>query len=374
MIPILDLVRQHKQLEPELEHAIRGVLEGGAFINGRNVAAFEEELATYLGASHAVGLNSGTDALHLALRALDIGPGDEVITTPFTFVATTEAIGMVGATPVFADIDATTLNIDPSAVAAAVTPRTRAILPVHLYGLPAAMDEIMSIARKHSLAVIEDCAQSIGATIGEARTGTIGTIGAFSFFPSKNLGACGDAGAVVTNDERLAERVRRLRAHGAAVKYYHDELGVNSRLDELQAAILRVKLPHLEEWIERRRTIAAWYTVELGRQPGLTLPVGRPQHAVRHVYHQFTVRVRNRDRVARDLRERGVGTMVYYPVPLHLQGVHTGLRLQEGSFPNAEEAAQEVLSLPMFPELRDTEIDRVVSSVEKVLSPQGVLV
>ncbi|MBV8285122.1 MAG: DegT/DnrJ/EryC1/StrS family aminotransferase [Candidatus Eremiobacteraeota bacterium] len=374
MIPILDLTRQHKQLEPELERAIRGVLEGGAFINGRNVAAFEEELAGYLGAAHAVGLNSGTDALHLALRALDIGPGDEVITTPFTFVATTEAIGMVGATPVFADIDPETLNIDPRAVAAAITPRTRAILPVHLYGLPAAMDEIIAIAREHSLAVIEDCAQSIGATIGGTRTGTIGTVAAFSFFPSKNLGACGDAGAVVTNDEQLAERVRRLRAHGAAVKYYHDELGVNSRLDELQAAILRVKLPYLDGWIERRRTIAAWYTVELGRLRGITLPVGRPRQAVRHVYHQFTVRVADRDRVARDLRERGVGTMIYYPVPLHLQGVHAGLRLGEGSFPNAEAAAREVLSLPMFPELRDTEVDRVVSSVERVLAPQSALV
>lgn len=373
MIPILDLTRQHKQLELELEGAIRGVLASGTFINGRNVAAFEEELARYLEIPYAVGLNSGTDALHLALRALGIGPGDEVITTPFTFVATTEAIGMVGATPVFADVDPVTLNIDAAAVAAAVTSRTRAILPVHLYGLPAAMDDIMSVARKHSLAVIEDCAQSIGAAAGGQRTGGIGTIGAFSFFPSKNLGACGDAGAIVTRDEQLAERVRRLRAHGAAVKYYHDELGVNSRLDELQAAILRVKLPHLEEWIERRRTVAAWYMVELGRLRSVTLPVAKP-HAVRHVYHQFTVRVRDRDRVARELRERGVQTMVYYPVPLHLQAVHADLQLREGAFPNAEEAARQVLSLPMFPELRDTEIDRVVSSLERAVTSQGALV
>ena len=376
MIPILDLTRQHRQLRPQLERAIGEVLDSGSFINGPNVKALEEEIAAYIGASHAVGLNSGTDALHLALRALDIGPGDEVITTPFTFVATTEAIGMVGATPVFVDIDPATLNIDAAAVEAAVTPRTKAIIPVHLYGLPAAMSEINAVAAKYHVAVIEDCAQSIGSTYRGVRTGAIGTIGAFSFFPSKNLGAAGDGGMIVTNDEQLAERVRRLRAHGAAVKYYHDELGVNSRLDELQAAILRVKLPHLEEWIERRRTVAAWYTVELGRLAGISLPVGGPPQTVRHVYHQFTIRVLDgqRDRVARDLRERGVQTMIYYPVPLHLQAVHGSMRLQEGAFPHAEKAAQEVLSLPMFPELRDTEVDRVVSSVEKAVKQQSVMV
>ncbi|HEY1975346.1 MAG TPA: DegT/DnrJ/EryC1/StrS family aminotransferase [Candidatus Baltobacteraceae bacterium] len=374
MIPILDLTRQHRQLRPELERAIGAVLDAGTFINGPNVKALEEEIARYIGVPHAVGLNSGTDALHLALRALDIGPGDEVITTPFTFIATTEAIGMVGATPVFVDIDPATLNIDPRAIAAAVTPRTKAIIPVHLYGLPAPMDEINAIAAKHHLAVIEDCAQSIGATSGGVRTGALGTIGAFSFFPSKNLGACGDGGMVTTSDEQLAERVRRLRAHGAAVKYYHDELGVNSRLDELQAAILRVKLLCLEGWIERRRTVAAWYTVELGRLPAIGLPLSRPQQTVRHVYHQFTIRILDgqRDRVARDLRERGVQTMVYYPVPLHLQAVHASLRLGAGAFPHAEEAAREVLSLPMFPELRDTEVDRVVSAVEKSVKRQGV--
>lgn len=374
MIPILDLTRQHRQLRRQLERAFGEVLDAGAFINGPNVKALEEEVARYIGVPYAVGLNSGTDALHLALRALDIGPGDEVITTPFTFIATTEAIGMVGATPVFVDIDPATFNIDPRAIEAAITPRTKAIIPVHLYGLPAPMDEISTVAVKHHLAVVEDCAQSIGSTIGGMRTGALGTIGAFSFFPSKNLGACGDGGMIVTTDERLAERVRRLRAHGAAVKYYHDELGVNSRLDELQAAILRVKLPHLEEWIERRRTVAAWYTVELGRLSGIALPVSRPQQAVRHVYHQFTIRVLDdqRDRVARDLRERGVQTMIYYPVPLHLQTVHADLHLREGAFPHAEQAAREALSLPMFPELRDTEIDHVVSSVERSVKRQSV--
>jgi dTDP-4-amino-4,6-dideoxygalactose transaminase len=372
MIPICDLTRQHHQLRPELERVFGEVLERGAFINGPNVAAFEDELARYLSVPHAVGLNSGTDALHLALRALDIGPGDEVITTPFTFVATTEAIAMVGATPVFADIDPATFNIDAQAIAAAVTPRTRAVIPVHLYGLPAPMDEICRVAGRHQLAVVEDCAQSIGATIGGSFTGAFGTIGAFSFFPSKNLGACGDAGAVVTKDAALADRVRRLRAHGAAVKYYHDELGVNSRLDELQAAILRVKLRHVEGWIERRRTIAAWYTVAL-RRLGIATPSElRPQSA-RHVYHQFTVRIAHeRDRIARAMRESGVGTMVYYPVPLHLQRVNAALGLREGAFPEAERAAREVLSLPMFPELRDTEIDRVVSALEAARTPELV--
>lgn len=374
MIPILDLIRQHRQLRPELERAFGEVLDAGAFINGPNVKALEEEVASYIGVPDAVGLNSGTDALHLALRALDIGPGDEVITTPFTFIATTEAIGMVGATPVFVDIDPATFNIDPAAIEAAITPRTKAIIPVHLYGLPAPMDEINAVAAKHHLAVVEDCAQSIGSTLNGVRTGALGTIGAFSFFPSKNLGACGDGGMIVTADEQLAERVRRLRAHGAAVKYYHDELGVNSRLDELQAAILRVKLPHLEKWIERRRTIAAWYTVELGRLSGIGLPLSPQQQNVRHVYHQFTIRVLDdqRDRVARDLREAGVQTMVYYPVPLHLQSVHANMHLGEGAFPHAERAAREALSLPMFPELRDTEIDHVVSSLEKSLKRQSV--
>ena len=372
MIPICDLTRQHRQLRPALERAFGQVLDRGSFINGPNVGAFEEELASYLRAPHAVGLNSGTDALHLALRALDIGPGDEVITTPFTFIATTEAIAMVGATPVFADIDPVTFAIDAAAVAAAVTPRTRAVIPVHLYGLPAPMDEICSVAQRHQLAVVEDCAQSIGATIGGEFTGTIGTIGAFSFFPSKNLGACGDAGAIVTKDAALAERVRCLRAHGAAVKYYHDELGVNSRLDELQAAILRVKLRHLEHWIERRRTIAAWYTVAL-RRLGIATPSEPRLQNVRHVYHQFTVRIaQERERVARTMHENGVATMVYYPVPLHLQSVHSSLGLREGAFPEAERASREVLSLPMFPELRDTEIDRVVSAMEAAYTPELV--
>nr|MDQ2736563.1 DegT/DnrJ/EryC1/StrS family aminotransferase [Pseudomonadota bacterium] len=252
MIPILDLKKQYLSLETELNDAVRSVLENGRFIMGPNVKLFENEIAAYIGTKHAVGVNSGTDALHLALRALDIGPGDEVITTPFTFVATTEAIGIVGAKPVFVDIDPNTFNIDVSEIEKVITPRTKAILPIHLYGRPAAMSAIMDIARRRRLAVVEDCAQSIGAKLDRTMTGAIGDIGCFSFFPSKNLGACGDAGMITTNSDALAERMRNLRAHGAKVKYHHEELGVNSRLDELQAAILRVKLPHLESWISAR--------------------------------------------------------------------------------------------------------------------------
>ncbi len=366
MIPALDLTRQYRAIAPQVNAAIAQVLAGGVFINGPNVSALEDEIARYVGSRYAVGLNSGTDALHLALRALDIGPGDEVITTPFSFAATSEAIGMVGATPVFADIDPATFNLDPTAIEAAVGARTRAIIPVHLYGHPAPMDAIAALARRHHLAVVEDCAQSIGASIHGRRTGSIGTIGAFSFFPSKNLGAYGDGGMIVTDDAALAERIRRLRAHGAGVKYHHDELGLNSRLDELQAAILRVKLRHLDAWIEQRRAVAARYTETLAALRGVILtPLGA---AMRHVYHQFTIRVpRDRDGLSHALRERGIQTMIYYPVPLHLQPVHAGLRLRPGAFEHAERAAREVLSLPIFPEIRDDEVDAVAAAIHEVL-------
>lgn len=362
MIPVLDLTRQYQEIAPEIERAVLGVFKSGTFINGPNVAALEEAIARYVGCRHAIGVNSGTDALHLALRALGVGPGDEVITTPFSFIATSEAISMVGARAIFADIDAQTLNIDPAAVAAAVTPRTRAVIPVHLYGRPAPMAELLDVARRHCLAVVEDCAQSIGASIEGKRTGSFGHAGAFSFFPSKNLGAYGDGGAIVTNDADLARRMRRLRAHGADVKYYHEEQGVNSRLDELQAAILRVKLPHLDRWIELRQTIAAWYTVALGRMPAVAVPA--VPSTLRHVYHQYTIRVAERNRIQKVLHEYGISTMIYYPVPLHLQPVAAPLGLCEGAFPNAERAAREVLSLPIYPELRDVEVDAVVRALE----------
>lgn len=369
MIPILDLKEQYHSLRPQMLRAIEDVLEGGAFINGPNVKALESEVAAYAGAAHGVALNSGTDALHLALRALDIGPGDEVITTPFTFVATTEAIGIVGATPVFVDIDPRTFNMDPELIEAAITPRTRAILPVHLYGHPAPMDRIMEIARKHKLYVIEDCAQAIGATFEGKFVGTIGDFGAFSFFPSKNLGAYGDGGMLLTNDAALADRARSLRGHGGRVKYYHEELGVNSRLDELQAAILRVKLPHLESWIANRRAVAKRYN-EAFASAGLTVP-GDPAQG-RHVYHQYTLRVEDRERVQEELRAAGVQTMVYYPVPLHMQKVHAMLGQGEGSFPHSERAAREVISIPMFPELSPEVQDRVIEAVLQVCRREAV--
>lgn len=360
MIPICDLKEQYRTLREQMLRAVDEVCSSGHFINGPNVKALETEVAAYLGADHAVALNSGTDALHLALRALDIGAGDEVITTPFTFVATTEAIGIVGATPVFVDIDPRTYNLDTRQIEAAITPRTRAILPVHLYGCPAPMDEIMTIAQRHHLAVVEDCAQSIGAKIGDRFTGTFGTFGCYSFFPSKNLGAYGDGGMLVTNDQDLAARARSLRGHGGRVKYYHEELGVNSRLDEMQAAIVRVKLPHLEAWIEKRRAAAGRYAAAFAGSE-LQIPI-EPADA-RHVYHQYTLRVPERDRVQSDMKAAGVESMIYYPVPLHLQKVHEALGLREGAFPEAERAAHEVLSIPLFPELRDVVQQQVVSAV-----------
>lgn len=369
MIPILDLKEQYASLREQMLRAVNAVFESGVYINGPNVKALEGEIASYLGSPYAIGLNSGTDALHLALRALDIGPGDEVITTPFTFVATTEAIGIVGATPVFVDIDPRTYNIDTAQIEAAITPRTRAILPIHLYGCPAPMDEIMAIAKRHGLAVIEDCAQAIGATLNGRFAGTFGTFGAFSFFPTKNLGAYGDAGMLVTADAALAERVRSLRAHGGRVKYYHEELGVNSRLDEVQAAILRVKFPHLEAWIEKRRAAAGRYTAALAAS-AMQVPV-EPVEA-RHVYHQYTIRVQERDRVQQELQNAGVQTMIYYPVPLHLQKVHAGLGLREGSFPESERAAREVLSIPMFPELSAHAQQQVVDALAAAQRKEAV--
>ena len=376
MLPICDLARQYQTLKPDIDTAVASVLASGHYIMGPNVKAFEQELAAYLGSSHAIAMNSGTDALHLALRALEIGPGDEVITTAFTFAATSEAIGMVGATPVLVDIDPATFNLRADQVARALTERTRAILPVHLYGQPADMGPLLDLAASRGVAIVEDCAQSIGATWsapGQAarKTGTIGTIGCFSFFPTKNLGTAGDGGMCVTDDPRLAERLRMLRSHGWKRKYYQEILGVNSRLDDIQAAILRVKLPHLDAWNLARRRLAARYDQLLTDLPGVVVPGKLPDTVP--VYHQYTVRVRGRDRVAASLKEAGIETQVYYPYPLHLLPIHAGLGRLEGSFPEAERACREVLSLPMFPEMTDSEQDSVVLAVKAALSqPAGV--
>lgn len=358
LIPIADLRRQYHALRAEIGAALEGVLESGHFINGPNVAALEREVASYIGTKYAVALNSGTDALHLALRALDVGPGDEVITTPFTFVATTEAIGLVGARPVFVDIDPQTYLIDPDAIEAAITPRTKAIIPVHLYGNVADMQRIGEIATEHGLAIVEDCAQSFGARRNGQLSGSFGDIGAFSFFPSKNLGAYGDGGIVTTDNEALAQRIRSLRAHGGRVKYHHEELGLNSRLDEMQAAILRCKLPHIDHWNDERREHAAWYGDHL---VDVQLPVH--DESVKHVYHQYTIAVEDREGVMRAMADAGVQTMVYYPVPLHLQAVHAGLDYRRGDFPHSEWASEHVLSLPMFPELTVAEQQRVAQAL-----------
>ncbi|WP_293177830.1 DegT/DnrJ/EryC1/StrS family aminotransferase [Oceanithermus sp.] len=364
-IPIYDPRPEIEALRPEIEAAIRRVLDSGRFILGPEVEAFEEEVADYLGVRHAVGLNSGTDALVIGLRALGVGPGDEVITTPFTFFATAEAISLVGAKPVFVDIDPRTFNIDPALVPAAITERTKAIVPVHLYGQAADMDPILTIAKEHGLKVLEDTAQAFGGAYRGRKLGAIGDAGAFSFFPTKNLGGFGDGGLLATNDDGVAEAARMLRAHGAKRKYQNEVLGYNSRLDALQAAILRVKLRHIDAFNEARRDLARAYTSPLAELKGVTPPYEAPYGV--HVYHQYTVRIAGsrRDAVAAGLAERGVGTMVYYPTPVHRLPVYDQ---PAGCCPMAEAAAAEVLSLPMGPRLgRRAVEERVLPALQALL-------
>jgi len=380
MIPMCDLTRQYRSLKSEIDAAMQDVAGGSRYILGPNVKAFEKEMAEYVGCRHAVGVGSGTDALHLSLKALGIGPGDEVITTPFTFVATSEAICMAGARPVFVDIDPVTFNIDPCKIEPAITDQTRAILPVHLYGQPCDMDAISLIAEKHDLSIIEDCAQAIGAKYKGRCVGTFGGAGCFSFFPSKNLGGMGDGGMVTTNSPEVFERVEMLRRHGGRVKYHHSEVGLNSRLDELQAAILRIKLRHLNDWNNSRREHAECYNrlieglpgvvrpSELSRE-GTVIPTQPGQHdesLLRTVYHQYTLLVDDRQRVQEAMQAAEVGCLVYYPVPLHLQEVHAGLGYHPGSLPVAENVADRCVSIPMFPELSELEQRQVVQVLQKV--------
>jgi dTDP-4-amino-4,6-dideoxygalactose transaminase len=363
MIPSFDATNQYQQLAAELQTKVAEVMLGGRYIMGPEVKQFEQAFAEYLNCSQVVSCNSGTDALHLALRALDIGIGDEVITTPFTFIATTEAIGMVGATPVFVDIDPLTYNIDVSQIEAKITSRTKAILPVHLYGRSCNMTAIMEIAHKHNLKVVEDCAQSTGAIWDDKKVGTIGDIGCFSFFPTKNLGCFGDGGAIATNDLQLAERIEYLRRHGGKVKYHHEELGLNSRLDTIQASILLVKLPHLNDWNAARTKVAEYYHQQLQGIEGIILPELLTDSS--SVWNQFTIRVLNgqRDRFQAALKDRGVSAMVYYPIPLHLQAVHRDLGHNRGDFPICEQLSLEVLSMPMFPEITPAQQATVIESV-----------
>ena len=365
-IPVLDLAPQLESLWGELNQAVQRVLRSGHYILGPEVRAFEEEAARFLGARHAIGCNSGTDALVIALRALGIGPGDEVITTPFTFFATAEAISQLGATPVFVDVETDSMNLDPALIERAITPRTRAILPVHLFGRPCDMAEILELAGRRGLKVVEDCAQSFGARYRGRSTGTLGQLGAFSFFPSKNLGAYGDGGLIVTDDDALAASARALRVHGARRKYHNETVGYNSRLDELHAAMLRVKLPRLEAWNEGRARVARTYGKLLAGHPGVIAPAV----VEGHVFHQYTVRVRgDRDRLQARLAEEGVETMVYYPVPCHrlrlYQESHAGV-----ACPNAERLCSEVISLPIWPEL-DPGVQAVVAATLLDLAGRG---
>ena len=346
----------------EIAAAIDRVLDGGHYILGPEVQAFEREFAAYLGVPHVVGVASGTDALVLALRARGIGAGDEVVTVGHTAVATVAAIELAGASAVLVDIEPPTCTLDPAAVEGALTPRTRALLPVHLYGHPAAMGALRALATRHGLALIEDCAQSHGATLDGRRTGSLGDAAAFSFYPTKNLGALGDGGAVATADAGVAERARRLREYGWRERYVSEVPGVNSRLDELQAAILRVKLRHLDEDNARRVALADLYAGALA-ETGVTLPVTRDN--CRHVYHQFVIRHRGRDALREELRGRGIGTLIHYPVPVHLQPAYRGRLRAPGGLARSEEAAATVLSLPMYPELAPERARRVAAAVRE---------
>lgn len=363
-IPLLNLTREIEELWPELIQAISGVLRAGQFILGPGVQALEQELAAFLGVQYTIGVNSGTDALLISLRAAGVGPGDQVITTPYTFYATAEVISLLGAEPVFVDIRPDTFNMDIDQIAAQITPRTKAILPVHLFGQAADMDGLLNLARQSGLKVIEDTAQAFGGEYRGRKLGSLGDAGAFSFFPSKNLGAYGDGGLIATNDPKIAEQARMLRAHGARRKYYNEVVGYNSRLDELQAAILRVKLPRVESWNSARRQTAQIYEELLSGIPDLALPVEASY--ARHVYHQYTVRVLKgqRDRVQKELTRVGISTMVYYPVPVHRLPVYQELGL---NLPVAEQAAEEALSLPMGPYLTRKEQEAVCSALKSVL-------
>jgi dTDP-4-amino-4,6-dideoxygalactose transaminase len=367
-VPPFDATCQYKSIADDIEKKICAVMADGRYIMGPQVKEFEVQFAEYLDCDQVISCNSGTDALHLALRALNIGVGDEVITTPFTFIATTEAIGMVGATPVFVDVDFNTYNIDINQVESKITERTKAILAVHLYGHPCNMTAIVEIARKYNLKVIEDCAQSTGATWEGRKVGTIGDVGCFSFFPTKNLGCFGDGGAIATDNTEIAERAEYLRRHGGRIKYHHEELGLNSRLDTIQAAVLLVKLPYLNKWNAARNAIANFYVQELGTVLGIVLP--KQVSKGESVWNQFTIRVLNgqRSHIQQSLKEKGIGSMVYYPISLHLQKVHADLGYSAGSFPVSEQLSHEVLSLPMFPELETSAQQSVTDFVRQAMS------
>jgi len=372
-VPAFNLTEQFPQIRDEVNAAVLEVLASGKYIGGAAIESFEQDFARYVGTEFCVACNSGTDALYLALRALGVGPGDEVIVPPFTFIATTETVSAVGAVPVFVDVDAETFNLDLDAVERAIGPRTKAIIPVHLFGQPVNMERLMTIARASNLWVIEDCAQATGAKWGDRRVGSIGHVGCFSFYPTKNLGACGDGGAMTVNNPQLAADLRMLREHGQRQRYYHEAIGVNSRLDAIQAVILQIKLRSLDRWNQKRTAIAQRYQQGLAGLPGLRLPQAIAGGT--SVWNQYTIQVGEgsagpelRDRLRQALQDRGVGTAVYYPLPLHLQAVYANLGYQPGSLPVSEQLGHCVLSLPMFPELTPEQQDRVINDLREVLT------
>ena len=363
-VPILDLTRYDEGLKADVARRVAEVFETGRFVMGPANEEFERAFAREIGAAHALGVTSGTDALLVSLMALGVSSGDEVITSAFSFFASAGVVARLNARPVFVDIEAATFNMDSRKLEAAITPRTKAIQPVHLYGQCADMDPILEIAARRGIPVLEDACQAVGATYRGRAAGSMGTLGGFSFYPTKNLGAAGDAGAVATNDERLAALVKSLRLHGSTVTYHHDRVGGNFRMDAVQAAVLSAKLPRLPAWNDRRRAIAARYRELLGgaeREGRIVLPAEAPEN--RHVYHQYVVRVADRDGVKARLAQRGVASAVFYPIPLHLQDCFEALGGRPGQLPESEKAAKEVLALPVFPELQEAEIERVAGAV-----------
>jgi dTDP-4-amino-4,6-dideoxygalactose transaminase len=361
-VPFLNLVAQYQSIETDVLQAAHRVLASGHYILGPNVSALEQEIAAYMGTSFGVGVNSGSDALTLALRALEIGPGDEVITTPFTYIAPAESVIQMGAKLVFADIDPNTFQIDPADVARKITPRTKAIIPVHLFGQPAPLAEILALAEPRGIRIVEDCAQAIGARYQGKPVGSFGAIGCLSFYPTKNLGADGDGGMVVTRDEALAKRLKMLRVHGIERRYFHDLHGFNSRLDEIQAAILRVKLPRLDGWNARRAAIAQRYTAGLAGLP-IQTPALVPGST--HIYHVYAILSDQRDALQKHLTDNGVASIIYYPLPLHQQKCYADLGFKEGDHPVAEAVSKRILPLPIYPEMTDAQVDYVVETIRK---------
>ena len=363
MVPMVDLKKQFQEIKGEVFHVLTEILESSKYILGTKVSEFEKKVANYHGVREAIGVASGTDALHLSIDALGIGEGDEVITTPFTFFATVEAILYTGALPVFVDIEPDTLNIDASQIEANVTKKTKAILPVHLFGCPSDMKKILNIAKKNGLKVIEDCALSFGAEVNGKKVGSIGDAGCFSFYPSKNLGGYGDGGMIILNSIRVADTIRELRNHGSRGSYIHKRVGLNSRLDEIQAGILLVKLMRIDEYNRKRRQNAALYNNLLLDK--VTCPIEKKD--ICHVYHQYTIISRKRDSIQQKLKKNGISSVIYYPVPLHLQKALKFLGYQKGDFPVAEKAAKEVLSLPMYPELEESVIEEIAEIIRSTV-------